>query len=63
VLSNAFWYGFSDKVATMPVVAFAEAIGQYYLPYVGYTLMYLGLAWVAYGFLVSGFIRPKTSKV
>jgi hypothetical protein len=63
VLSNAFWYGFSDKVATMPVVAFAEAIGQYYLPYVGYTLMYLGLAWVAYSFLVSGFIRPKTSKV
>lgn len=63
VLSNAFWYGFSDKVTTMPVTAFSQAVAQYYLPYVGYTLMYLGLAWVAYACLKSGILRTYTSKV
>lgn len=63
VVSNAFWYAFSDKVTTMPVSAFSAAVSAYYLPYAGYSLMYLALAWVAYGVLASGILRPKTSKV
>jgi len=63
VLSNAFWYGFSDKVASMPIVAFSQSVAQYYLPYVGYTLMYLGVAWVAYAFLASGILAQRSSKV
>lgn len=41
VLSNAFWYGFSDKVAHMSVMAFSSHIAQYYVPYVGFGLMYV----------------------
>ena len=63
VLSNASWYVFSDKVTTMPVLEFSQRIAQYYTPYVGYTLMYLGIAWVAYRFLATSFIQQKTSKV
>lgn len=63
ILSNAFWYGFSDKVASMPIVAFSQSVAQYYLPYVGYTLMYLGMAWVVYAFLASGILAQKSSKV
>lgn len=63
VLSNAFWYGFSDQVAAVSVVAFSQSVAKYYLPYIGYTLMYLGVAWVAYAFLASGLLAQKTSKV
>lgn len=62
VLSNAFWYAFSDKVNTMPVLEFSQRIAQYYTPYVGYTLMYLGVAWVGYRFLASISLQT-TSKV
>ena len=62
VLSNAFWYGFSDKVAAMPMAAFSQSIAQYYLPYVGYTLMYLGMAWVALALLADGAFVQKTNK-
>ena len=51
VVSNAFWYSFSDKVSTMPVVEFSQRVAQYYTPYVSYTLMYLGVAWVIYRFV------------
>ena len=51
VLSNAFWYSFSDKVATLTVVEFAQRVAQYYTPYVSYALMYLGVAWVVLRFL------------
>lgn len=63
VVSNAFWYSFSDKVTSMPVLEFSQRIAQYYTPYVGYTLMYLGVAWIAYRFLATSFIQQKTSKV
>lgn len=63
VLSNAFWYGFSDKVSSMPVVTFSQSVAQYYLPYVGYTLMYLAVAWIAYAFLARGLLAQKLSKV
>jgi len=62
VLSNAFWYAFSDKVATMSVLEFSQAIAKYYTPYVGYTLMYMGVAWVGYRFLASISVQT-TSKV
>lgn len=47
VLSNAFWYSFSDKVSTLSIFEFSQRITQYYTPYVGYAMMYLGVAWVA----------------
>lgn len=46
VLSNAFWYSFSDKVNTLTVVEFTQRVAQYYTPYVGFAMMYLGIAWL-----------------
>lgn len=46
VLSNAFWYSFSDKVNTLSIVEFTQRVAKYYTPYVGYAMMYLGIAWV-----------------
>jgi hypothetical protein len=46
VLSNAFWYAFSDKVNTLSVIDFSQRVAQYYTPYVGFCLMYLGAAWL-----------------
>jgi hypothetical protein len=63
VMSNAFWYGFSDKVASMSLMAFSQSVANYYLPYAGYTLMYLGVAWTAYAFLASGVLAHKSGKV
>ena len=45
IVSNAFWYAFSDKVSTLSVFQFGQAIAQYYIPYISYAMMYLGLAW------------------
>ena len=53
VLSNAFWYAFSDKVATLSIVEFSQRVAQYYTPYVGYAMMYLGIAWVAHRVIAS----------
>lgn len=62
VLSNAFWYGFSDKVATLSIVEFSERVAKYYTPYVGYSLMYLGAAWlIAQG--VQSVIANRASQV
>jgi len=46
VLSNAFWYSFSDKVDTLTVIEFTQRIAKYYTPYVGFALMYLAAAWL-----------------
>jgi hypothetical protein len=46
VLSNAFWYSFSDKVDTLTVLEFTQRVAKYYTPYVGFALMYLGAAWL-----------------
>lgn len=53
VMSNAFWYAFSDKVATLSIVEFSGRVAQYYTPYVGYAMMYLGVAWLAHLAIVS----------
>ena len=58
VLSNAFWYAFSDKVATLSVVEFSQRVTQYYTPYVGYAMMYLGVAWIAHRVIIS---LPKSA--
>ncbi len=47
IISNAFWYSFSDKVTTLSIIQFSQAVAQYYTPYMGYAMMYLGLAWAA----------------
>lgn len=47
ILSNAFWYSFSDKVNTLTAIEFSERVAQYYTPYVSYTMLYLGIAWLA----------------
>ena len=44
VLSNAFWYVFSDKVNSLTIVEFSERVAQYFTPYLGYTMFYLGAA-------------------
>jgi hypothetical protein len=41
VMSNAFWYAFSDKVNTLSVYQFGQAVAQYFMPYVGHTMFYL----------------------
>lgn len=46
LLSNAFWYGFSDKVASLSILEFSQRVAQYYLPYAGYALLYTALAWL-----------------
>ena len=46
VLSNAFWYAFSDKVNSLTIVEFSERVAQYFTPYLGYTMFYLGAAWL-----------------
>jgi hypothetical protein len=53
VISNAFWYAFSDKVATLSVMEFSQRVAQYYVPYVSYAIMYLGFALVIHAVLKS----------
>jgi len=53
VLSNAFWYAFSDKVATLSIMEFSQRVARYYTPYVGYAMMYLGIAWVTHFVIIS----------
>lgn len=45
VLSNAFWYQFSGRFAEMPLTEYAARVSQFYAPYVGYAMLYLGAAW------------------
>ena len=47
VLSNAFWYSFSEKVNTLTVAEFSARVAPYYTPYLGYSAFYLGVAWIA----------------
>jgi hypothetical protein len=61
VLSNAFWYSFSDKVITLTIVEFSQRVAKYYTPYVGYAMMYLGVAWVLVKFINSVNVQHKTS--
>jgi hypothetical protein len=46
VMSNAFWYSFSDKVNTLNIVEFAQRVAKYYTPYVAYSMLYLVVTWV-----------------
>ena len=46
ILSNAFWYAFSDKVNTLTVMEFSQRVAHYYTPYLSYTIFYIGSAWV-----------------
>jgi hypothetical protein len=47
VLSNAFWYAFSDKVNSLTITEFSARVAPYFTPYLGYTVFYLGSAWLA----------------
>lgn len=47
ILSNAFWYTFSDKIDTLTAVEFSGRVAQYYTPYISYTAFYLSVAWLA----------------
>ncbi|NBQ85092.1 MAG: hypothetical protein EBU03_03075, partial [Methylophilaceae bacterium] len=53
IMSNAFWYAFSDKVSTLSIYQFTQAVAQYYVPYLGYSMFYLGVAWATYACLNS----------
>lgn len=62
VLSNAFWYSFSDKVNTLTIVEFSQRIAKYYTPYVGYTMMYLGAIWALAKFIKSVSVQNTTTQ-
>jgi hypothetical protein len=47
ILSNSFWYAFSDKVNSLTIAEFTARVAQYFTPYLGYTALYLGAAWIA----------------
>ncbi len=59
ILSNVFWYAFSGRFIDvsapeyMSATEFATRTAHYGLPYVGYTMMYLGIAWVAHKVITS----------
>ena len=48
VMSNAFWFAFSDKVSMMTVLDFSMSVAKYYVPYVGYAMAYLALTYAGY---------------
>jgi len=52
-LSNVFWYLFSGYFGQMEVTQFTTAVSKYYLSYVGYTMLYLALAWAAHQLYLS----------
>ncbi|MFA6178028.1 MAG: hypothetical protein WC696_00265 [Candidatus Methylopumilus sp.] len=62
VMSNAFWYSFSDKVSSLSVIEFSQRVAQYYTPYVGYAMMYLGVAWVAIRLFGNSLLLKKSSR-
>jgi hypothetical protein len=45
VVSNAFWYVFSGYFGQMPISTFIVSVSKYAVSYIGYTMLYLGLAW------------------
>jgi hypothetical protein len=63
VLSNAFWYSFSDKVNMLSISAFSQAVAKYYIPYAGYAMLYLGAAWLVVKFFDSISLQHNTKQV
>ena len=57
IISNAFWYAFSDKVSTLSIYQFTQAVAQYYVPYLGYSMFYLAAAYLSYIAINNLFIR------
>ncbi|MFA6041888.1 MAG: hypothetical protein WC733_10340 [Methylophilus sp.] len=62
VMSNAFWYSFSDKVNTLNIVEFAQRVAKYYTPYVAYSMLYLVIAWVLVKFINSATVQGHTKQ-
>ncbi len=62
VMSNAFWYSFSDKVNTLNIVEFAQRVAKYYTPYVAYSMLYLVIAWVLVKFINSAAVQGHTKQ-
>ena len=48
VMSNAFWYVFSDKVNMLSVLEFSQRVAKYYVPYVGYAMFYLAVTYIGH---------------
>jgi hypothetical protein len=46
VISNAFWYAFSEGFSGWPVARFAAEVVAYYPAYAGTALGYVALAWL-----------------
>ena len=59
ILSNVFWFAFSGRFVDvsapehMSAAEFSTRVAHYSLPYVGYAMMYLGIAWVAHRVITS----------
>jgi hypothetical protein len=47
VVSNAFWFGFSEQVAQLSLLEFMTKVSAYFPGYLGYSLFYCLLGWVA----------------
>lgn len=48
LVSNAFWYAWSDTVANLGVVDYALAVAKYFPPYLGSALLYLAPVWLGW---------------
>jgi hypothetical protein len=62
VLSNLFWFMFSDKVSSMSLVDFSTAVAHYYVPYTGFTMFYLVCAIAIMAFNSSHYLKALANK-
>jgi hypothetical protein len=48
LISNAFWYAFSDTVTDLSAVEYAAAVAKYFPPYLGSAFLYLIPLWLGW---------------
>jgi hypothetical protein len=46
LISNAFWYGWSDTVTDLSAAEYATAVAKYFPPYLGSAFLYLIPVWL-----------------
>lgn len=48
LISNAFWYGFSETVTDLSAAEYATAVAKYFPPYLGSAFLYLVPLWLGW---------------
>ncbi len=48
LISNAFWYGFSETVTDLSAAEYATAVAKYFPPYLGSAVLYLVPLWLGW---------------